>query len=348
MIATLIYLDQNILSDLRDRKLKEMNDKYMLVLKHVLLSSKIQVVYSHITLAEINQISNDVYKIEHIDLLEELGAKYIEPRSKKLSHKAPSQVWTDYMENLDSSNDVFDFQNIALSVDNLSRKGAGLPIESSFKEIGNNLENDLQNLSKTIIDLLNIDFNEEDLKEPFKSNATQIKSLIEQMKKDLPRLLNNRPSIANKFTRLDNLPLGPKPFREYKPIKDLNVSNLASSEVVLAIENVFNRENPTSSWRNNSNDTLEDKIAISYSLMNWAGYYPDDFDKIKKNRDRFRASNNDMQHAVMASRATFLISNDNAFRMKAIASYEYASSGAIVCSAQSFLEEHYKYMEGSQ
>ena len=183
------------------------------------------------------------------------------------------------------------------------------------------------------------------MKEPFKGNATQIKSIIEQMKKDLPEILNERQPITNEFNRLENLPLGPKPFREYKPIKDLKISELNSSEVVLAIENVFNKENPTLKWRDNSNDTLEDKIAIAYSLMNWAGYYPDDFDKIKKGKDRFRASNNDMQHAVMAAKTTFLISNDYPFRMKTIASYKYAGSPTVVCSPQSFLEEYYNFRD---
>lgn len=319
----------------------------MISLKHVLTAYDIQIVYSHIILAEINQIPIDKYRIEHIELLEELNAKYIEPKSKKLSNDKPTQVWTDYIENLNSENDILGFQNLVLSIDNFSRKASGLPIENSFEEIGKSLENSLENLTKTIIDSLNIDFNEDDLKEPFKGNAKQIKYVIEQMKKDLPEILNKRQPIANEFNRLDNLPLGPKPFREYKPIKDLKISELASSEVVLAIENVFNEENPTSSWRNNSNDTLEDKIAIAYSLMNWAGYYPDDFDKIKKGKDRFRASNNDMLHAVMASKTTFLISNDYPFRMKTIASYEYAGSLTLVCSPQSFLEEHYNFRDVS-
>ena len=94
------------------------------------------------------------------------------------------------------------------------------------------------------------------MKEPFKGNATQIKSIIEQMKKDLPEILNERQPITNEFNRLENLPLGPKPFREYKPIKDLKISELNSSEVVLAIENVFNKENPTLKWRDNSNDIM--------------------------------------------------------------------------------------------
>lgn len=56
------------------------------------------------------------------------------------------------------------------------------------------------------------------------------------MKKDLPILLNENIQNSNKLAGLDNLPLGTKPFREYSPIKELNISELLSSEVVFAIE----------------------------------------------------------------------------------------------------------------
>ena len=330
LINASIYLDQNILSDLRARKLEESNDENLILLKKVLLSFNIQVVYSHITLVEINQITSDKYKLEHIDVLEELNAKYIEPKSKKISDKKPSQVWINYIENIDSEDDILDTKSLALIFENLSRKLSGLPIESSLEEIGLSLEDSMKNISQICIEQLNI-INENDFEEPFKS-------IIMQMKEQIPILLKS-PQKFDIFSKLDNQPLGPKPFREYTPIKRLNISELPSSIVVSAIESVYNHDN-TFNWRASFDDSIENRITMAYSLMNWAGYYPDDFDKIKKNHDRYRASNNDMQHAAIASRTTFLISNDNAFSMKAIASYEYAGIDTIVCSLYDFLEKY--------
>lgn len=48
----LIYLDQNTLSDLRDRKLQESENEHLKLLKDVLNLEKVSVVYSHITLNE--------------------------------------------------------------------------------------------------------------------------------------------------------------------------------------------------------------------------------------------------------------------------------------------------------
>lgn len=77
---------------------------------------------------------------------------------------------------------------------------------------------------------------------------------------------------------------GPKIFREYKQIKSLNISKLPSSEVVSSIERICNKNNEFN-WRDSFEDLIENRISMAYSLMNWAGYYPDDFDKIKKNTE---------------------------------------------------------------
>ncbi len=334
-------MDQNILSDLRARKLQESDNEDLALLKKVLLSPDIQVVYSHITLAEIYQISIHEYKVEHINLLEELNAKYIEPNSKKLSDKKPSQVWIDYIKSINSKDDILGIKNLGIAIENLSRKISGLPIKDSFEEISESLEDSRRSLSKKIIDLLDVNINEDDLKEPYKGNLTQIKNCIELMKEWIPILLNN-PQKFDSLSSFDNQPLGPKPFREYEPIKNLKISSLPSSNVVSAIENVLNQENTAPKSINYFDDITENQISKAYSLMNWAGYYPDDFNKIKKHTDRFRASNNDMLHATAACRANFLISDDYAFRMKVIASYEYAKSHTTVCSAKDFLEEHHE------
>lgn len=238
------------------------------------------------------------------------------------------------MEYLNIENDILGFKNLALTLDNLSRKSSGLPNNNSFEKIGESLEDSIKNLSNKIINLLDIDIDENNLKEEYKGNISQIKSYMEQMKR-------KRLESINKLAKFDSIPLGPKPFREYEPIKSLNISELPSCEVVLAIEKICNKNNEFN-WRDSFEDSIENRISMAYTLMNWAGYYPDDFDKIKKNTDRFRASNNDMQHAILASNTSFLISNDYAFCMKAIASYEYSGVNTIVCSVQTFLEKYYE------
>ncbi|EKM6297392.1 hypothetical protein PU681_002611, partial [Escherichia coli] len=84
-----IYLDQNILSNLRQRKIDEMKlDEYM-KFKSVLKLKDIISVYSYVTLQEISQIKNEKYQQEHIELLTELNAAYKEINSNRLTDIAP-------------------------------------------------------------------------------------------------------------------------------------------------------------------------------------------------------------------------------------------------------------------
>ena len=331
-IKTLIYLDQNIISDLRNKKLEEMNNEYLITLKRVLMNPNIQVVYSDVTLAETIQIPKDEHMVEHLQVLEELNAKYIDPLNNKLRNEKPIKICIEYLKNLKSFYST-PYPNFATTMDKFSRKISGLPIEQSIEEISKNIIDNTENIMKISVNQINA-LNENEYEEP-------MKSAINLMKKNLPKLFDEALQSFNPLTEIDNLPLGPKPFREYKSIKRLINSKITGSELVKEIENIFNQEHGESNWKSSMKDTTENKIIIAYNLMNWAGYYPDDFDKVKKNKDRFRASQNDMQHAVRASIASFLISNDNPFRIKTIASYEYANINTIVCSAESFLKEHF-------
>ena len=331
---TFIYLDQNTISDLRDRKLKEINDRSLNTLKRVLLAPNIQVLYSHVHLTEINQIPIETYQIEHIDLLEQLDAKYIDPLTKAIDVRVPHQVWEGHLEN-EVQNREIGITEVMRVGELSSRKLSGLPIEDSFEDIWKNLRSSL----KTLLDgctaqLESVNF--EELEEPLRSHFVS-------MKEQLPELMAKSQSLET-LSVPDSQELGPMPFRKCSEIQKLNIMQLPSNEVVHSIEKVFNYENNKFDWRDYFEDTPENRISRAYSLMNWAGYYADDFNKVKKRKDRFRASNNDMQHAMMGFGATFLISNDNAFRMKAMACYEYVGAKTIVCSLQVFLQNHYKFV----
>lgn len=306
--------------------------------------SNIETIYSNITLKEINQIQKDSYRREHINLLDELNAKYIDIRNNRLLHTKPSQIWENYLEELNSNDDTLGEKEALRTFDLLNRKISGLPINNSFHEIGMNLDKFLNALPDKIYDLLdNFEVNQEELKEPYKKYTKGIGNIKEILKNNLPKVLNKIEPKGSEFIKFNDLPLGTKPFREYLSIKNLKINDLDSSKVVLAIEDILNRENESSkTWIESLNNTLEGKISIAYTLMNWAGYYPDDFDKNKKNRDRFLASTNDMLHATIAARSCYLISNDNAFSKKAIAAYKYAGSKTIICSSKDFIEEQCK------
>jgi hypothetical protein len=330
----LIYLDQNILSDLRQRKIEESHSKEFTLLKNALTSEQITVVYSHITLGEILQIPKEIYREEHIELLSELDAKYIEPLHRTLSDQAPSIVWHAHLDN-EKSNEEMGIVDLIKVSQLSSRKFSGLPVEESFQDINDLLKKSLHELISNCEQQLS-SVNTEQLNEPLKTH-------FENMHEKLPELKAKAESL--KAPTVDKKQqLGIKLFREIPEVKALKVRTLKPHLVVSAIESIFKMENSNFNLYDYFEDTPQNAVARAYSLMNWAGYYADDFTKLKKGFDRFNASNNDMQHVVSAFDINFLISNDINFCKKAEACFAYISSKTIVCSSLIFIEKFCKFV----
>lgn len=324
---TIVYLDQNILSKLRDRKLTDPKNKQLMMLKSILMRDDVDVVYSHVTLDEIRQIEKDAYFLEHFAVLEQLGAKYIEPLSKKILNEKPREVGLNYIKNLRASYNT-PYPYFVKTTEELSRKLSGLPIDKSLEDIGNNMINGVDNIINPAIEQIH-SLNENDYEEPMKSLVVILKNIPQLLKKSLPS--------SNPFTNTANIPLGTKSFREQEPIKKFMNSNPSDANLVAEMKKALNIFNIKASL----DDSIENKIMYAYVLMNWLGYYADDFDKIKKGKDRFNASQKDMMHVSYAHIASYLISDDEKFREKAIVCYELANVKTVVCTPNRFLEEYF-------
>jgi len=164
------------------------------------------------------------------------------------------------------------------------------------------------------------------------------KSLLEKSKLDIL-------SLKEKAKNLEPFPidsdarLGPKPFREQFRIQ--NPEQLQPAEVIPAILKEFERlSKKLFPWFNLGGDPVTEKISGCYELMNWAGYHADDFTRVRKRRDRFRASKWDMMHATNARFCDFLISNDIRFFKKSLACYSYLDVKTKAYLLSSFLKEY--------
>ncbi|MCG9701317.1 hypothetical protein L1D19_14420 [Vibrio natriegens] len=333
-MSFIVYLDQNTLSNLRQRKIEESQNELFRLLKHILNTEQLTVVYSHVTLDEILQIPKDEYRQEHIDTLTELEAKYIEPLQRTLSDQKPENVWRAHLENKQSNTNIGTTALIEAS-QLFSRKISGLPIEESFAEINENLKVNLGTLILNCeMQLASIDVGK--LDEPLKSHFINMRSQLDELRVKASSL--QTPEIA------PDQQLGPEPFRDMPEIRALEVKSLEAKNVVDAIEATFKVENSSFDFADYFEDTPQTAIARAYSLMNWAGYYADDFTKTKKGKDRFNASTNDMQHAVSAWGVSFLISDDTNFVKKAKACFAYVDCSTVVCKPQEFIEKHCKFV----
>lgn len=190
---------------------------------------------------------------------------------------------------------------------------SGLNVDKSFDDISEKMKifvNDI--LNDTISQINNL--NEEDYEEP-------MRSIIINMKKDIPVLLEKSLPIFNPFNQVSNLPFNIKQYREDERTKKVMDSNPSRSDLIMELKRRWKDESHLFEGIAPFNNLIESKIFYAYTQLNWLGYYADDFTKVKKNKDRFNASQNDMKHASFAHISTFLISNDTKFCEKTILSY---------------------------
>lgn len=334
-----VYLDQNTLSDLRERKINN-GDSLSATsrkLKNLLSSDKFIVIYSHVHLIEIQQILDERFRFEHIELLEEVKAVYIEPTTRILREKPASKIWKEFLEN-EELNIQYGMDKAIAAISLWQRKIVGLPIEESFSQINEKQKSTLINMIKsTTEELFQLNLEKElgVFDEPLQKLVKEAFLLASH---------NIEPLLARitemEFPVIEDENLGPKLFRDSSEIRNLKVETIPVERVVDAIEDVFKKVNEDFDSSAYMEKIHQNRIGYSYDLMNWAGYYPDDFSKIKKGKDRFNASRNDMMHAMTASGLSFLISRDEPFLKKALACYHYVDSETIVCSPTELINNY--------
>lgn len=297
----------------------------------------VDVIYSETTINEIGQILDKAkdkgaeYFYEHYYVLEQLEAKFIDPSSKKLINEKASKVALQYLKGVRSSYNT-PYPHFLNTLEEYSRKISGLPIEKSLSDITKNMINATNNIANDSINQIN-NLNENDYEEP-------MKSIITAMKKDIPMLIKKSLPSTNPFVDVENINFGTKAYREHELTRKVMDSIPSPNELVIELKKRWKEENSFSNLNAIIKCPEESKIVYAYTQLNWLGYFADDFTKVKKNTDRFNASQNDMKHASYASKATFLISNDEKFREKTIVCYMFADVKTIVCSVETYLEKY--------
>lgn len=331
-MTSYIYFDQNTLSDLRKRKRESLKSAHLDKLYAELVERSkhdIRVVYSATHLDEIRQIEYQEYIEEHVQLLCELEALYIEPLTTELNAKSPKLVWESYLKN-EEENALNGANEGAEILDQLSRKFSGLGVGADFAQIHQALVDSVTTSVSDIEKMLS-ELSPEELNS---HQGQQMNLMYQQLLKQAEGLANSSPINIREGEEL-----GPKPLRSHDAVVGLNLDELEEHEVIPAIDKLFASENNDYRWEDYFDNTVHNQISRCYTLMNWVGYHPDDFTKVKKRGDRFRASSNDLMHARTSAGATYLVSNDNAFIKKARACYAHLNVPTVVLSLEEVVEE---------
>lgn len=297
----LAYLDHNIL-DLMTKgdphNVKELLQKYGLT-----------PIYSDETLKEIQRSKG--YENRFLGLLEDIGAKYIEPTldsrfkqtgQARIHSDSPKSRYEHFLSN----------QNECLSGDfglsEMLMKFYGGKKNRSFEEIVGKGSIDLHRyLLKNIdgIDTL-----------PLISDIT--KNLF-TMTKELDKLADSPISAFEKETGL-----GPIVLNNIKPPNVVEKIWQMVSEKInqqdMDIDIYFGVKPHSFDQDADRELTLQEKVNAIYHHLNFLGYYRDS--KMKKER-RFKASFSDMTHAGIASFCHLFLCRDENLVMKTAAAFEY-------------------------
>jgi len=309
-----VYLDQNVLSDMRERVFSESANEDLRALKTLCTPKDVEVLYTATHLREIQQIPHEKFRLEHLRLLNGLGAAYLTPVTNMLVRNHPKTVWGDFIEN-ESKNSAAGIDSVMETQDLINRKLCGLPVDETFDDLNSRLRASLRSI--------------------LEDSLAQIEGVsTTELEKDQIELVKIQ--ISDQLSNLENLPgldipddqeLGPRPFRRLEKIKE--IERCPAAHVIALIEELYRESNPGFDWSNYIDDTPENKIAVCYSLLNWAGYCADDFTSTKKGKDRFNASSNDLAHVQSGARCSLLISQDVAFLKKADAIYKHLNIGTL-------------------
>jgi hypothetical protein len=232
----------------------------------------------------------------------------------KLSRQDPMYIWEVFFEtHQENENSGF---NLVKDIQNeIAKKISGLPVELTFSELEKELEDAL------------IKYIKNEKEEPMINYA---KNLLDDLK-------------INSNAKFDLLELDPKHLKDKyqlafrSQLSLLDIENKDPMEVIMLIINLYKKFNPNFDLNNYYSNSLPHQITKCFSLMNWAKYFPDDYQKIKGNR--FRASSNDRMHVRNAVECALLVSKDKKFLMKADACYKHLNIPTIVCDPQQALKK---------
>ncbi len=315
----LVYLDHNVLD------LMTKDDPHKV--KIVLAEDRITPVYSDESIKEIHRSKG--YEHLFLDLLEEIGAKYIEPildekfkqtGTANIHTLKPHECYQRFLENL-NDNPEGDF-----GISDMLIKFYGGKENATFEDIFSSGNTELHKYLQEILE----DVDDGDIPEELMPELEKLRACIT----DLPDMLKAQNSFAvEELSKLSKSPM--REFEEATSLGPIVLKNITPPDVVTKVWDLLSKKMNTPNVEletffgvkphdfeedSDRERTLLEKVNGIYHQLNFLGYYRDS--NMKKER-RFRASFSDMTHAGVASFCHFFFCRDKDLVMKAEAAYEY-------------------------
>lgn len=306
-----IYLDQNVLTELRISKFYTSDSKLIQLLK-LLTSNEYTIVYSRTTLLEIYNINNKIYIDEHLETLRLLNAIYW----NKLFTPNEHNVYVIYKNFVKVHEGKFS-RILHTSAEKFIKRINGIDIGITTKDSFNSM----------LGEAVSIPFSYLDDKIPILRKANKKIS-----KKALEFTINYFSSISNDLPDFD-----PVDFREFIKI-DTEIKSIESEQAMFSIiKALYDYDPHFINIFKFDKSNIEVKIEFFFNFLNWIGYYSDKFQNDTNKKGFHAASMRDAAHAGTAWHFDYLLSEDYKFRQKTKACYAFVGSTTKVLSIDEFL-----------
>ena len=309
-----IYLDQNVLTELRVDKLYTNDLKYIQILK-LLTSNKYTVVYSRVTLMEIYNIDNDIYIDEHLKALKLLNAIYWDRLFTPNEHDV-NVIYRNFVKVHEGKFS----RSLHTSKEKFIKRINGIDIGITTKDSFNSM----------LGEAVSIPFSYLDDKIPILRKANKYFS-----KKAVEFTINYFSSMSNELPDFD-----PVNFRECIKI-DNEIKSIEPEQAMFVIIKALCDYDPhfINIFQFDANN-IETKIEFFFNFLNWIGCYSDKFQNDTNKKGFHAASMRDAAHAGTAWHFDYIISDDYNFRQKTKACYAFVGSKTKVLSVDEFLLLH--------
>ena len=309
-----VYLDQNVLTELRVNKLYK-SDSKLIQLLILLTSKKYTIVYSRVTLLEIYNIDSKIHIDEHLETLKLLNAIYWD----RLFTPNEYNVNFIYKNFLKVHEGKFS-KKLHASAEKFIKRINGINIGITTKDSFNSM----------LGEAINIPFSYLNDKIPILTKVNKYFS-----EKAVGFTINYFSNISNELPDFD-----PVHFRECIKM-DTEIKSIEPEEAMFFIIKALCDYDPhfMNIFQFDA-DNIETKIEFFFNLLNWIGYYSDKFQNDTNKKGFHAASMRDSAHAGTAWHFNYLLSDDYKFRQKTKACYAFVGSTTKVLSIDEFLLLH--------
>ncbi len=321
----LVYLDQNILSEISKGGLQILSDQ--------ICSGRIQLIYSHIHITETARRNNQDFQTKVIQALTAMNGAYIH-QGRLHFDKSPKMRLDECLAN------PAVYGRVSGCLAQFTHKFFG-------GQQGKNFQTLIDAQQEALADLMReMSINIEMLSENKRAEIQHMLPILEAM----PNLVQQqfKEQAAELSARLDEIPSpetlnGAKYFRDAMGIAPISLNNIRPPNVMQRIWEQVRAPGEIPPQISSASDFLEQgvwahmkdgeptwegKIGDYYSLLNFIGYCPDE--NLHKDGG-FRSAMGDHIHASYAAFAQLFITCDEKMAKKTYAIYEHLGIKTVIC-----------------